>query len=633
MPNQLRSASSGFDYVALNTRLLRVSYLFIGYPCYSSELFKDYLRVAQIDKSDLIKLYRLFSPKIPIFRVFWMISSCLVSIKNSIGAMYVLTHVSEYNSYLIDHQLDKIDNTTHRFDCIHTNCTLAASNAVLSNTFNSLPIFTICQPQLKPYFNPLIGVHPHGIIVHCTWTFLLSFLGFITPIFLHFKPQSSDMFLFTAAPQNYRLKLLAKVRHLVQQTSLSQKNYLEFLLYKNERKQTVRFNRVEGLALDQINRQQFDSDKFALFADDCLPLVRTEWWRLTMAKQIFTLILVMMYCFYVIYVGGTIDMDVRINLLHDELLMLLNVTKSNGCSIWVDGEDGFDMDMIARAMPNWNLVTLIETIIVVTPIFIIVSINSVYLAISLKEITAWIAELLDRIRIVSAIVDWCVENLDMDENPTKAQATCAIFSGLKELRKQTLEPWYSIRFSRKLIYGFNEGKIYDELVVYNLMNSCCNSKQTHIESMTKILISIRLLDDYARQSSKDLSFIMAYLYVINYGCILILVFVNIKFGNMSLLPLVFGFAAASSINILIIIASNIQAQSRHLIELMWIVIASNEHFKDVEIRHLRHLWIRLACSLTHNNGITFNVLGLSLSYTSLIELSFMSSSLLMLVFH
>lgn len=633
------------DFVSVDVKLFHLVYLFIGHPCYARETLKHRPDSAETENNDLNKLTARFAYSFPKFRVLWMICSCIVVIKNVSGLIYVLAALGDYKTYVVMNYLKGNDYGLTRFDCITTNCSMHKLNHALTNGFSTMPVFTICQPQLKPYFNPLIGVHSHGIIVHFIWTYLMSLMGLMLPIFLHYRPQSSDLLMFVAAPNSYRFRLISKVELLVSQISLSQVNYLKILLDKGIIKERgVRLN----FSWDQIalgppeedpNKErlvlQSSEQETTNFIDDCLPLVKTEWWRLIVARQIFALTCFTLYYCFFIYIGGMIDMQIRMNSLSRQLISLLDMTQKSGCSLWLFGEDKFDMDLIYNAVPSWNLITLVETIVVATPIFTVLSVTSIHLLISLKEISAWVAEVLDQTRVAIGIIECRRANeFEVDVDEKRTQSVSATFSELKELHKKAVETWFGVRFSRQFIRRcLNENKIANDLIVYNLMSSCCSGKRSHVEIMKKILISIRMLNEHVQQSSKDLSFILAYLYIVNYGCIIILVFVNKKFDNANLLPLVFVFGAASLINILTIIASNIQAQSRHLIDLMWSVIANSTHFKDVQTRHLRQLWIRLACSLTQTNGITVNVFGLSLRYASLFELAFLSTSIVMLVFH
>lgn len=84
---------------------------------------------------------------------------------------------------------------------------------------------------------------------------------------------------------------------------------------------------------------------------------------------------------------------------------------------------------------------------------------------------------------------------------------------------------------------------------------------------------------------------------------------------------------------MIILASRVQALSKHLMRLLWKLIALNDNAEDEQTRFSRHLMIKLVENLSNNKGIMFHVLGIPLSYASLLKLTHWSTSFLLLLLH
>lgn len=594
---------------ALGYLLLDINYHLIGCPYF--EIHSD-----EIDKNQdsEIEMIRKYSGKMTAIRVAWLLISSIFILKNFIPMYYITLSLNQIQTIK---QINLINNTTEfitSYGCLETNCTSIGQGNDIFSEITFLPVFIFCKPHLKQLFSPIISLQSHGLIIVSGWTFLVLVSGFLLSIYLYFEPMSVDPLLFMLAPNWCRKRLQSKARSIIDQTMFSMTNHRRSVLFEKSRALGQIF--VLQDPLDASATCEKDLIDKLIKSNDYLPLIRSDWWKNRMINHCFKRISVSVCLYTVLGISGLLISDYKLHHLNNRLSIIEELTRREGCAFWKSNitKTRGQINFIGQ-IPPWNLALLLELIFVCYPIFFILSYNLTHQWITLDEICIWIDELNEKVH--HAIRECQKKRQTLELAKEKAYNSYLIFG--EKLSNVLLE-----RHSTDSIKRMSKFPRKMKIDTPPLSAS---------ESMLQVYIGTRLLMDSVQQALKSFSVLIICFNVLHICQIFLLVYYSNKFNSTQLFPLVFTVSILALLDCLILVASNVQARSRNLIALIWQLIAINAPFRDLQTRHLRCLLTKLAKNLSQNKGIVFNVLGISITYATLMKLTLWSTSLTMLMFH
>lgn len=661
-----------FDYLQCSRALFDVNHNFIGWPCYNEDFLWDHFSPNDQSDSEFdLKEYaslKKYSGKMTNFRLIWLFTSSFVAIKDIWAVMFTVMNVSQFSlareSFVVNRSNTE---TIHNFACVQTNCNRIRPNTKLSTDLVALPMFKICKSHWVPFFTPYPDLKAQGVMILSMWGYAI-WMTVLLSLYLYLHPCPINLFTFMIAPKSCRRRIREKCKLFLIDVKISEINFtkqsyrtdLEQMRHVSELNKLSHYNQLFANIHKLYPSTIFKVVDKRSYLDECIPLVRTDWWHDLLAKQFFWLVVILMTIFYNLALCGLFYSTYVMFFLDKHLSQIDQLLNDQNCSIWIADRgtrSSYRQPIRFTGLaPSWNFCTLVEIIIACTPVFVILTINLVQLFISLKEICSWIDELMDQVRIAIAICEFrlmrtnmiytCEQSLPkpignfLDTQYSITNQVPIAISALKELQKNNLKSLFSLKcFECVMNHSCSKRKhnLYtncvENLLIKELELYSDHGLRVHVEVMEKIYISIRLLIVFVKDSSTNMTILMVFLHIINYGFILQLVYLNKKFTDSQLFPLIFALTVIILLDYIITLASNIQAQSRHLIDLIWQLIAVNTHFKDVQTSHAKHLMTKLVIMLSQSNGIMFNVLGVPITYASLLRLTLWSTSLTMLVFN
>lgn len=675
----LSFATSDTNYMRWNQVILNINHNFLGWPCYTDEFLDGQFKPS--DKSDTqlgreLASLKLYTGKVSTFRLVWLVTSSYIAIKDMWAVLISVLNVSHFSvSEEPTGGNYSSKEIVYNFACVQTNCTRIGSSTKLVIDLASLPMFTICRPQLVPFFTPYPDLKAQGLMLLSMWGYLFAMMVLLS-IYLYLRPTPIGLFTFLFAPQSCRRDLAEKCKPFVVDVKISEINFAR-QAFRNNFKQMKRISQIyqpyiyKQLAMNAVRTYGPSEVKYQdnqVYLDDGIPLIRSDWWHHLLAKQFFWLVVILMLIFYHLGMIGVIYSTYVMRRLDAYLPCVDRIMQKQNCSIWIPRQIGHNtvqrQQVTLRGLtPTWNLCTLIEIIVACTPVFLILSINMVQLFISLKEICSWIDELMDLVRVAIAIGEFRLMKTETQlsctpqKKPMKVIAATSstpfqlshqfttrttkpnALAALKRLQMNNLKSLFSLKCFECVMNSSRKRKHYlctiyiENLLMKELEQAPDNGLRAQVDLMERVYISIRLLIDFVRESSTNLSILIVFLHVVNYGCIFQLVYLNKRFNDSQLFPLIFALTIILLLDYVITLASNIQAQSRRLMDLIWRLIAVNTSFNDVQTSHAKHLMTKLVIMLSQNDGIMFHVFGVPITYASLMRLTLWSSSLIMLVFH
>lgn len=603
----------GFNLNTLSSLLLEANYHLIGCPNFGA-IPNEFNQMPNDENKNLSK----YSGKISTFRAIWLAISSFFVLKNLIPMYYITASLSQYTSLSKWNVMQNKTELITSYGCLMTNCTTFRQNSDIFLDITFLPVFTLCMPYLKDLYSPIISLQSHGFMILAMWTSLVLMIGFLLSVYLYYGPITNDLYIFMLAPEWCRLKFRTKIKSIIKEIQLSQIHFRRsiFLNKSGAQSQVIKFYDspiVAACCQDNV-LQAKETLHF-----DCLPIIRSKQWKDRLLARYFKRVLISVFVYVFLSLLGILVADYKLHYLNSQLPLIEESTKRKSCSIWTL----LSLDIrkpisYVGEVPQWNLILFLEFIFVCYPIFIILSVNVSHQWISLEEISVWIDEINNSIHRAIEICQLRHQNLQ----PARRR----VDSSSPEAGQRSTLDFLDIHMveSRSSFRKLNGA--YEE----NLANPL---ELSPIDSMTKVYICARLLIRFVDQTSESFSVIVVFFNLLNVLNIFLLVHYNHQFNDMQLFPAIFSITVLLLLDYMILLASSVQVRSVRMLSLIWRLIAVNANFKDMPTCHMRFLLIKLARSLSQNNGLSLQVLGFSITYTSLMKLTVWSTSLMMLLFH
>lgn len=263
-----------------------------------------------------------------------------------------------------------------KFSCLVTNCTRLSLENTLLLDMSKLPFFKLCEPNLSRYYGSANIIDPIALLTFTVIALGAVSAGVFLPLWNLIAPLPHYVFMFILAPTVVTNALKAHLSILLDDLNQSWYNYAtdysssssittmqydpdfqtpseveyEFpAAYLRNSKDsigsvatiastiTTRTSVGYRPSINRIDRNKLVRD----YLDECLPAIRTDWWRIKLARSllyviIFTAIVILGTSGSVLYFIENRARQMR------SLYKRFAIRMSNdGCSIWSDLYDDF----------------------------------------------------------------------------------------------------------------------------------------------------------------------------------------------------------------------------------------------------------------------------------------------------
>lgn len=342
-------------------------------------------------------------------------------------------------------------NQTHLItylSCLKTNCTRLSSNSFVMD-ISRLPFFKLCLPGLAKYYRSVSVIDPLGLALFTMMAFGVVLLALVLPLRNLIKPMPYYGLMFIVAPQVVTDSLCGDLRILLDDMSRSWNNYLSDLPFSSismtapttiapitttpdrhepldsDRRPGFRSSKEPDLGRRYIASSNYTNDnttdKLGLsrlrdhrfedcvnrkkviqkYLDECLPAVRTDWWRLKISRSYILVSLLIATCFISTTKCVWLYLDHRAT----KMLMLYREYSIEmdrlGCKIWYNN-DGDISHSIAIDLANqqvesnlWNTIDSALTYALVLTIALALG----YDCLNQQELKCWLSEIFDACKL------------------------------------------------------------------------------------------------------------------------------------------------------------------------------------------------------------------------------------------
>lgn len=327
----------------------------------------------------------------------------------------------EYSLSSLDCNSSSSIGKISQFTCLITNCTQLMKNTTLGESFSKLPIFSLCHPNASKTFTPIKDIDSPGLLISSISSFGIFLLGSLFPLVQTFFPVSDTLIMFVVAPRLTTDLVQQRAKLILLELSDSYKNFYplieEVQQSRGHFQSSVKYNKtlIKPRVYAESIRRRLNN-----FLHDCIPAVRTQWWRLQLAKSITILFIVIFpvgcalgfWFFYFIYVNILrkeelfVDISEQVSGSRCAIWSILDQdltnssTNSNQCPF---GEPKSQEQLVRLDQMNlrWSWLLLIQTATIhTTPTWSMAMLLAYYLATNC-ELTCWLSELSQQMRLAS----------------------------------------------------------------------------------------------------------------------------------------------------------------------------------------------------------------------------------------
>lgn len=632
----------------------KINYLVCGYPHYTEQELQTEVYGPNNPPEEL-KLFEGFSTKLPPVQIALNAFSLLVVIKNSVLPIYTLLainsvylnypHISSSFKSAITNR-SSVTQSGIRFGCLYTNCTKLSKVKSFAEDLITVPVFKLCFPHLRDYYYPVLDTNVFGLSVCSIISYLFLLFGFIAPVCLYFWPLTHEVGIFVLAPKTIRRFHGEIIRRYMIDRLVSLKNEFNIMSSNsqtaNEAYQLDARNDQLDLAPEnnQLRKLKRDynllSKRMRNYIDECIPLARSEEYRLIMSRQYFLGVILCGFYFSIWSLGIMFIMHYS-TLAYEEYLKLIDeYVEATGCSVWRLGENSSSIPSLKISDPptRWTIFTAIEFLILYLSCTYLMTIDIAMSIMSLQELNLQIGEQLDRVKLVLEMTDILDDSSDELSKHNyfdfDIQLNDSTLGHLRRLHMKHMSSTLGFVGLR----SFRGSKSVVNLREFAAASLIANGADLNsfLNLLIKTYISNRALMRFVKRASKNASWILMYCYVANYGGVFIVIYFNRQFNGKDYISVAFAAVAFVTTNFIISKASRVQAESKHLMELMWQLIAATWRFKDARIKHMRLLWLRQVIVLSEEGGLIVKAFNVPITYESMIEVAIWSSTLMILAF-
>lgn len=687
--NLMKLINCKLDTAYLTYISFYLNFVLCGYPRYTRREFQTEVYGPKNNDKELNYLAQ-FDMHITIILVCCVTISASSLLANLIFPIYTIASVielhNEYSTVNISELLEA--GSVIKFGCLATNCSRMSKENAIIDDLTFLPIFKLCFPSLQPLFFPVLDTNLIGLILHAIVYYLILIYGIWLPIDLYINPLHHEAGLFVFVPETIRRYHGELARNYLIDRSTSMKCYYygwrDNLLqtrsrgFKSQlfqpRKQTYSINQTliykhpeeedKYLKAENAQLQKLSKDYSLLsksvknYIDDCMPLIRTEQYRLLMVGHYWFLLVVGILYVGTIWITCVLIANHTIVNKQREFVQFDQYIRAAGCALWRSSEGSqSNIVKLNESKAEWTILVIIKGLTIFTPISIATA-NVVAVGILfLQELIVEIAAQSDRLQLVIELTQTiCQTDLtrqssagyDFKPYQNSGEAIGKIidhnfkFEQLRSLHNRQMKNLFGFAYLIPIKDHKQEFRNGEQLYLngcsylralagIQMIDHGCNI-DVYLNALIKIYVSIRGLSHLISKTSKNMTRVLSYCCITLLGTDLLVVYYNRKFNGRYNTSIWFTVVALTVTNLFIAAASKVQASSKHLLNQIWILIADMSEFKDPRVRHMRYLWIKQAIALGEEGGMTMKAYNIPLTYETMIELIIWSSTLTILAF-
>lgn len=404
----------------------------IEFPCYSHNELADNIAKLGVDDPDALIESELSeyiktstSGRSKLRRLLITATSLVYAIKNLYVPLITVWSIDFKNIDVSGPNYEVISKNTIGLLCIKTNCTqflLPGTGRTLD--IRHFPLVPTCHPMINLIYPPTTYLGPYAMFLHAMVCFVVLQLGVILPLYQLMSPCKSDPLMFVIAPRLTIGLLGLRVKELYLEYNESFKSYLKAvedrdtyrslspdryltLLTKRPHLSQVR-HEIQLHFSGEMHNVSIKSEAclhkcWNELIWDCLPVVRTDWWR-AHARRLIVIVFSISFSslIYRVFVIAA-DVTRRTNLKAEELDWMKAEMYRTNCRSWFEVAPGVKFVAPPELYGiNFNPSTLLDNVVVLILIMIIPCLAANYYLMD-RELTCWRLELQDQLRIVCEI--------------------------------------------------------------------------------------------------------------------------------------------------------------------------------------------------------------------------------------
>lgn len=574
------------DYFKICRFGKRIGFHLIRYPCIRLETIGRNIASLVTSRYEFNEYLHISSNRSLALIVIFSIYYLILSIKTGFVPIYIL---SFYNHRSPADSFEKINSNSYKFNCITSNCSRLSKESQLFDDFTKIPMFAICNQKVNAFYAPITdGIGPVGLLIHYTFALFALMAGFILPLVLVITPNENESIMFVVAPEVTVQLVLNRGRKLLSDLSNSYIQYGSIWIYRMMRVQEkylidISKHRQTNAPIS-AHKLHFDpksylervlktsslgsnlNDELSEYVRDCLPLIRSDWWRY---RSAFVYCLASFLLLSGLFSYGflcTLYFQFNIGFKKD-LLREFSIEMSNQrCALWTDDENIIDLKH--TDILEWSFYSMVENISAIIGLFCNISTIITYYYLSHCELNCWLMEL--RTELTVAIEFIRFRDLLIKENrpsQTNKSATIKLKSDIIRQRCKEMIDVYLVFLIQKPMSrkrGPSKSKLDSKIACQEFAIDVLSNEQSLdvdslVDLLEKLYISMRLFVDLVDEYSKNIALMVILINILEYTMAIGIVYISRQLTNFIFWPVFFVSYGLTGLALIISIPSNFHA--------------------------------------------------------------------------
>ena len=673
----------------------------IRYPSIRADEIDSLIRRKDLPPGDVLE-YSSCSSNRPKRITFLIIAAYLLYMfKSAIYILFTLKARYHVGSDLKVESVHRYNETSTNLDkaysCLRTNCSLLSKARTLTEDLHGLPIFSICNPTLRPFYTPYVDLGPLGILIHIMAIVFVLCLNIVLPIKQIILPANDESIMFVTAPrvakqivyeqfQKVREEFLQSYETFLASTSCPGVmtcygrfvGYFPGLLPARQKHVTLSSSypsswigsREKPKEEREAKEDRFDYNPGDPFLLDCLPAIRSQWWRRESALIYWKLFASIITFQTVTAILVLIYSQMKISHMHAKMKRYTEDMAESNCSLWVQRETSVEFGArhlvhLESLKFDWSIYGICETILILAipycAIAIVLAINYV----TNSELSCWLKELRLHSRLALEILQ-----IGLDPRVREEIVRSTIQYGTKPNDDDDGYYYYYHHYDHD---GGSGGRIKFRMAnmrrrfvsgsELKFLIVRCESLESKTETdahlaarelalnyvlrerpqdrlelqavmLEKLYMNYRILITTVRRYSKHITVLIILSHLIAYSLALVCAYVMKTVRDLSSIAITILIAFLSLIVPFISLSSNFHAQAKRLQTIGWSIVALLTQFKgpySSPLNHLRLLWFRQTTMLDDEDGLAIGANGLRVTYVNAIQVLIWSATIIILV--
>lgn len=599
-----------------------------------------YFKIPSVDKKFVIEQVAVESTPPNELREFERISSnnikwililicCNIAFVFKTGVtMRALHSVINYH----DHEgtIKYLGKDLHQFSCVITNCTSIMEGHSLAQDLGAMPLFSICFPFLSKINVPIVLMEDFGMLTFALSAFGVLLTGVLIPALQILSPRSADTIMFLPTPIVVTRMTRDRVIEYLGQVSESYSNFIKLGVSWCRRIDIDSRARCRmGLATEQSYEARMSSE----YLDDCMPLVRSSWWRQKLAKIMFfnnilfssfNFSLILVVVFYINYRGGC----------KQKLIKQMSWRiQELGCGVW-EAEDTnrelIDFVKVANHGFIWPIYSWIETSIVLVAPVLCVAMFVGYIVAVTVELNCWLGELQYQLLLAIEIIE--ISQLPSFERLNgKNELKTLLMSELRHEFIKKADVLFISQLRRHELVGLDlKSRVARQKYLLSLVEENKIHARTEMEIITKTYVNLRLFILNVSLPTPIISTIIMGAYFLNFGSVIIALLMSRStkdFTTEQAVVIAFSWMVS---NLYVFICANFHAKSKRLHSMIWQLVARISAARGTHIEHLATLWERQVSQLDMDRGLCLKASEFRITYLNMFQMMISTATLLVM---